>query len=122
VEPAELTQVNVVDRLVDTVPEFGGVLAEHLAKNDGEPRPHPLFVDLARFVLEAVGRDNIQLTARTLGFLDRALRSGDEYVQQLVMVSFVENVAPWDRDMAPFLAIWPLRLRACARALGEARR
>jgi hypothetical protein len=101
--------------LVEAVPEFAPVLAEHLEDQDGETLQHLLFGDLTRFVVDAYERGDEALVSRCLGFLDQALRDGDEMTQNLVAVSFVENVGPWDEDVQEFIAGWPSALREEAR-------
>lgn len=54
-----------------------------------------------------------------LMFLDEALRQGDDEVENLVAVSFVENVGPWDPGQAAFIEGWPPALRAEARRQRE---
>ncbi len=56
--------------------------------------PHLLFGDLTRFVLDAHARGDDDLVRRALAFLNKAFREGDDIVQNLVGMSFVENVGP----------------------------
>jgi hypothetical protein len=95
------------------LPEFAAAIDEHVADND-EMLPHVLFGDLTRFVIDGYQRGDNDLVRRALAFLDNALREGDDAVQNLVGVSFVENVGPWDPNQAHFIASWPdgLRLEA----------
>lgn len=99
-------------RLVEAVPEFEVCLAEHLEHQEGEVLPHVLFGELTQFVLDAYHRGSQDLVLRSLGFLDGALRDGDAMVQNLVAVSFVEKVGPWDAAAQDFIATWPVALRA----------
>ena len=101
--------------LVAAVPEFRPVLDEHVADFD-EVLPHVLFGDLTRFVLAAHERGDTALVSRSLEWLDRALRGGDERVQNVVAVSFVENVGVWDEALDEFVASWPAALREEARS------
>jgi len=96
--------------LREAVPEFGPVIDEHIAFND-ELLPHVLFGDLTRFVLVAHDQGNEELVRRCLVFLDEALREGDAMLENLVAVSFVENVEPWDPAMTRFIESWPAGLR-----------
>jgi hypothetical protein len=95
------------------VPEFGSSIDEHIDDFD-EVLPHILFGDFTRFVLAAHERGDREVEQRCLEFLDLALRDGDEMVQNLVSVSFIENVGPWDPDHADFIASWPQALRVDA--------
>jgi hypothetical protein len=80
--------------------------------NVGEVLPHVLFGDLTHFVL-ASRRDRHQdIVDRALSFLESGLVDGDDQVKELVAVSFVESVGPWDASMAEFIETWPPGLRA----------
>jgi len=107
---AVLTYSEVPDALRAAVPEFGPMIDEHVADND-EVLLHLLFGDLTRFVIAAHERGDTDVEHRSLSFLERALREGDEAVQNVVEVSFVENVGPWDRAQRRFIASWPDTLR-----------
>ncbi|MGH9269431.1 MAG: DUF7674 family protein [Acidimicrobiales bacterium] len=106
-------------RLVEAVPEFAPVLAEHLEDQEGELLQHVLFGDLTRFVVDAYERGDHELVSRCLDFLDEVLRNGDEMTQNLVGVSFVENVGPWDEAAQAFIADWPDALGEEARRQRE---
>src|SRR5689334_16094040 len=108
---------NLSARLVDAVPEFGPLLAEHLADNDGEVLNHLLFWDLGQYALEAHRRGDAALSARILAFLERALLEGDEPVTNVVLVSFVESFAATTPDAARFVSTWPEALRRHATPL-----
>ncbi|HWL96186.1 MAG TPA: hypothetical protein VNP20_02520, partial [Nocardioidaceae bacterium] len=47
--------------------------------------------------------------------LEAGLGSSDERTRELISVSFVESVGPWDADVEPFVATWPERLAREAR-------
>jgi hypothetical protein len=98
--------------LVDAVPEFRDPLESHLQDNSGEVLPHVLFGDLTRFVLAARREDRQDVVVRALTFLETALAEGDREVKELVAVSFVENIGPWDPSMAEFVETWPSGLQA----------
>src|SRR5207253_247565 len=103
---AVLTYSGVPEALRAAVPEFGPTIDEHVADYDSV-LAHVLFGDLSRFVLAAHERGDTDVEERSLAFLDRALREGDEQVRTLVAVSFVENVGPWDQAQQGFIAAWP---------------
>jgi hypothetical protein len=86
------------------------MIDEHVAEYDAV-LVHILFGDLTRFVLAAHERGDTDVEQRSLSFLDRALREGDEQVRNLVAVPFVENVGPWDKARRGFIAEWPDALR-----------
>lgn len=104
-----ITYKTVVARLTDAVPEFRPFVAEHLQDNDGELLPHVLFGDLTRFYAGAKERGDHDLARRCLLFLEKAIISSDRAVEELVAVSFVENLAPWEGRED--LSHWPPRLR-----------
>jgi hypothetical protein len=107
---AVLTFMEIPEALRAVVPEFGPTIDEHVAEYD-EVLAHVLFGDLTRFVLAAHERGDTDLEQRSLSFLERALREGDEQVQNLVAVSFVENVGPREQAQRDFIAAWPDALR-----------
>jgi hypothetical protein len=68
----------------------GALLEEHLADN-GELLPHVFFGDLTRYVL-AGGEDKVVVVQH----LEDAMYSGVPSVQELIAVSFVENIETQD--------------------------
>ena len=113
----ELTYEKVADQLADVVPEFTSTIQEHIADN-GEVLQHLLFGDLTRFVVAAWEAGDKEVVARCLSFLEGAIMSGDEAVKNLVAVSFVENVGPWEKENSQFIRTWPTELRAEAHRQG----
>ncbi|WP_127932204.1 DUF7674 family protein [Nonomuraea polychroma] len=105
-----LTYEHIADRLVQEVPEFSSVLHGHITDYH-EVLPHVLFGDLTGFVLHAHQQGDEELVRRCLTFLALAMKSADARVCELVAVSFVENVGPWDPATADFIASWPDALR-----------
>jgi hypothetical protein len=97
--------------LLRAVPEFRAETDEHVA-DYGEVLLHVLFGALTRFVLEANEERDVGVVERTLEFLEQAWVDGDEEVRNLVAVSFVENVQPWDPSRRRFIESWPPGLRA----------
>ncbi|WP_334520390.1 DUF7674 family protein [Micromonospora psammae] len=96
--------------LVEVVPELRDALNEHMRDND-EILPHVFFgCDVVPFVLDAWERGRANVLARCLAFLDAAMASPDPSTRELVAISFVESVGPWDPAMADFIAIWPQAL------------
>jgi hypothetical protein len=104
----QLTVSEALDELLVAVPEFRSTFNDHVA--DHGILPHVLFGEFTRFVLAAHERVDEDLEQRALRFLERLLRDGDPYVENLVAVSFVENVNP--RQRRTFVATWPETLRA----------
>lgn len=112
VQMAAMAYADACAALRTAVPEFGEIIDEHLVDYEGELLPHVLFGDLTRFVLAANERGDHDVVARSLTFLDRALRDGDPDVENLVAVSFVENNEPWDAQAWTFISTWPEALLA----------
>ena len=109
---------DVLQRLSSAIPEFRLEIADHLDFYD-EALPHVLYGDLTRFVLAAHARRDDALVDRCLTFLNAELRKGDKATQELVAVSFVENVGPSDETMRPFIRAWPRALKAAAGRAGR---
>jgi len=110
---SEIAYPEVVTMLVKTVPEFAATLDEHVKTFD-ELLPHVLFGDLTRFVTEAHNAGEDELVERCLRFLGDALTHGDPKVTNLVQVSFIENMQPWDSGSSDFIGTWPAALRSAA--------
>jgi hypothetical protein len=94
------TYANVCQRLVEEVPELGGVLREHLADNFNELLPHLFFYDVTRVVVDNCGRvalsasgNELGVVTRIVAFMEQAMSAPDELVPNLVGVSFVENLS-----------------------------
>jgi hypothetical protein len=105
----------IVATVVEAAPELRPALAEHVEDND-EVLPHVFFgCDLVPFVLAAWRAGDTDVVRRCLDVLEAGLGSSDERTQELISVSFVESVGPWDVDVAPFVATWPERLAREAR-------
>ena len=93
------------------VPEFRPVYEEHVRDND-EVLPHRLLGALTRFVLDAHERGDDNLVDRVLHVLDRLMAEGDDDTQNLVAVSFIEDIEYGDkRADTGFIARWGRHLR-----------
>lgn len=114
---ASITYDSIPESLVEAIPEFRPVVEEHITYYD-EVLQHVLFGDFTRFVLEQEHNKDEELVRRCLAFLDQAVRSGDELTENLVAVSFVENVGPWEPAMKDFISHWPESLQTMAREQG----
>ena len=93
---------NFVNDLVAKVPELKQLYAEHLEDNDGL-LPHVFMGDLTRFVISAIANPEelgfsrqvaSDILVRILEMLEAGMRSESEDVQELVAVSFLENLEP----------------------------
>jgi hypothetical protein len=85
--------------LANRFPSLGAVLAEHMKDNFGAILPHVFFGDVTRWLVGLVTvantaealRNRKELTS-ALGYLENAYNSGDEELQELISVSFLENL------------------------------
>lgn len=116
-----ITVVEFVDLLTQSCPETLPIVAEHLADNDNELLLHLLIADMRRFCLERFETDDTEVLRQCLDVVARGLTDGDEYVENAVAVSFVEDTGWWDRLMQPFMATWPLPLQEEAERQRQAR-
>src|ERR1700687_1747978 len=84
--------------LLSALPEFRSEYEEHIQDN-GEPLPHVLFGDLMAFVSEqwqpAVREANgpaRDILWRFSQFIEQLAESDDEYIQNLLCVSYLEGL------------------------------
>jgi hypothetical protein len=92
-----LTYQNFADHLRTAVPGFDRVYDEHLADND-DILPHVLLGDLVRFLsreVEVHGDESVTLK-QAMRLLESGMGSADARLQELVAVSFLENLDPAD--------------------------
>lgn len=107
-----INKPSFLQRLLSELPEAQEVVAEHLDDQDGELLLHLLMSDLLRFGVALYQGGKIDEAQRLLGFMDRCLLQGDEYVQNAVQVSFVEHYGYGPNEPESFLDLWPVGLRA----------
>lgn len=111
--------------LLASMPEASSLVVEQLDDQDGTLLLHLLVADLRRILLDAWKRQDEDVLQRGLALLDAALTTGDEYVENAVAVSFVEDIGWWKSDVQPFVATWPAGLAAeasaCAARRGRSR-
>ena len=97
--------------LLRAVPEFLATYEEHVRDYD-EVLTQLLFGDLTRFILDAYERGDDDLVDRALAVLDRLMAEGDDDTQNVVAVSFIEDIEYGDsRADATFVAQWGPDLR-----------
>ncbi|TWT96121.1 hypothetical protein Pla108_32030 [Botrimarina colliarenosi] len=78
--------VAFVEDLVERFDDLRTIFQEHVADND-EILPHLFMGDVTRYVLSG-GSQRQELVRH----LNDALRTGEEYIENLIAVSFVENL------------------------------
>jgi hypothetical protein len=98
VADAPRTQAEFVDWLVERHPTLAPILEQHRSDNNGELLAHVLMGDVTRYAAGLARRAQDDPVAdndlrRLLGDLDQAIlpNGGDDPVDNLVWVSFVEN-------------------------------
>jgi hypothetical protein len=111
-----ITVAEFVELLTESCPETVPIVAEHLTDNNNELLLHLLIADVRRFSIERFESDDGDVLRRCLNVVARGLTDGDEYVENAMAVSFVEDIGWWDPSVLAFMAPWPPLL------LGEAER
>lgn len=79
----------LIERLLAAVPDLRPVYDEHISDND-DLLPHVFFGDVTRFAIENAATPNV---ANLLAVLDEGLCDADAEVREVVLASFVENLA-----------------------------
>ena len=93
-----LTAPEFVSRLSSQVPESSPTLREHHDEQEGELLLHLLVADLRRLALAWFEEGRTDALGRLVDLLDTGLREGDEYVENAIAVSFVEDLGWWEAD------------------------
>jgi hypothetical protein len=78
-------------QLIDRVPEVLAVVDEHRRDHD-EVLPHVLMADIRRFVIAKL-QDVVTIDA-VVACLEEGIASGNEALQEVIAVSFLENMDP----------------------------
>lgn len=99
---AVINFISFVKLLLEVVPELVSVYDEHIDDYD-ELLEHVLMGDVTRFAEKLyIENSNSECLARLLGFLDKAYAVDDEKLNELISVSFLENLT---RDEESFEGI-----------------
>jgi hypothetical protein len=106
-----MTKEQFVDDLTRRCPEARPLVDEHV-HDHGEILLHLVAADVLRLATAMFNAGATEELHRCLGVVATGLTDGDEYVQNAISVSFVEDTPWWDEHMAPFMAAWPEALRA----------
>lgn len=106
-------------KLMKEIPEFKPVYKEHIDYYEGL-LPHVLMGDFTRFVVdnyrrgiaaEADSERHMDVVRRSLDFMERVMASPDLKLQELVSVSFLENLHQASEDYEGIKALLGPRLR-----------
>jgi hypothetical protein len=99
----EINYDNVINLLIQGVPELQPLLNEHLNDQFGQLLPHLFFGDLTRYVMEQMRKSQIEsqrqppeVVRRIIGILEKAMLSSDMQAKELVQASFLENLDATD--------------------------
>ena len=118
--------VSFVDQLANTFPGLRSIYDEHVAANFGEVLPHVFFGDLMPYLVdlfvqsrrrETGGPAELQVRG-ILNALEEAYVAGPVEVQDLVAVSFLENLPRSGEVGSPIRDWLGPRLQAQLRAIG----
>jgi hypothetical protein len=83
----------LIERMLAGVPALQPVYDEHISDNDGL-LPHVFFGDVTRFAIEnAAVPASATAIERLLTILDETLADADAEVREVILASFVENLA-----------------------------
>ena len=93
---AVLNFFSFIKMLLESVPELKSVYDEHIDDYD-ELLEHVFMGDVTRFAETLYKRDpNSECLVRLLSFLDKAFLTNDKKLQELISVSFLENLSQDD--------------------------
>lgn len=107
---AVINFISFVKLLLEVLPELTSVYDEHIDDYDGLLE-HVLMGDVTRFAEQLFIEDsNSECLARLLGFLDKAYASNDEKLQELISVSFLENLSRDEESFEGIRAMLSARL------------
>ena len=94
--------VEYINLLLTRVPELQPTYDKHIRDND-ELLPHVFFGDVTRYVVQQVrsGKtDSLISVEHILRVLEQYAVSGNEYAEELIAVSFIENLVEYDDVLA----------------------
>lgn len=107
--------IGFIEKLVGKYPRLKPIFDEHVSDNFGEVLPHLFFGDLTRYIVSRflevesrVAPESLDAEAELrplLSDLEAAYASGDEEIQELISVSFLENLPRPDEE-ASLLRAW----------------
>jgi hypothetical protein len=118
-----LTYETFPGKLREHVAGFSEVYDEHVRDND-EVLPHVLLGDLVDFLTERVHTEGAgsQSVRAALDLLERGMQAEDEKLQELISVSFLEDLDPEDTSFSQLEALMGPSLRHQLEKYKEARR
>lgn len=87
----KITYQNFAERLIEEVPDLKGIYEEHIKDND-EIINHVFMNDVYCHIEKTIDKKIPPYMKSLINFLDKAIVCGDEMVENLVAVSFLENL------------------------------
>jgi hypothetical protein len=86
------TQVEFIEELLQVEPALKAVFGAHICDND-EVLPHVFMGDVTRFIIAAAERKNADsMLPKLINFLEVQLATGGDEIENLISVSFIENL------------------------------
>lgn len=88
-----------VKNMVKKIPELNIIYQKHLNDNFNKVLAHVFFGDLTRYVIllndsicEEKNEEKKSVLKSIMNYLENGLKHGDEYIQDLIIASFLENL------------------------------
>ena len=97
--------------LLAACPETQPIVDEHLADFEEDTLLHLLIADVRRFAIASFEAGDAGVLRRCLAAVGTGMSDGDDYVQNAIGVSFVEDTPLWDTKVEPYIATWPQPLQ-----------
>jgi hypothetical protein len=101
-----ITIDNVGKLLIEYIPEFKKTYKEFLEDNDGEKIIHVLFgCYLISFTKKSIKNKKINILKKLGKFLSKCFQSGDKNIDNVIHVSFFENMKKSQfKELVPYLS------------------
>jgi hypothetical protein len=109
----DLTYDRFAGLLRERIPGFAGIHDEHLRDYD-EVLPHVLLGELVRFLSDEVRKygEGGAALKEAMALLEQGMGSADAKLQELVAVSFIENLDPRDESFQAIRKLFGPHLEA----------
>ena len=108
----QMSTEGFVDGLREAVPMTRSLVDEHIEEYDDDVLLHLLVADVLRFAIASFERGDEAVTTPLLDYVDLALRTGNDQVENAIALSFVEDIGWWEPAMQAFIMTWPPALAA----------
>ncbi|MGZ4665578.1 MAG: DUF7674 family protein [Frankiaceae bacterium] len=108
--PATNAAERLMARILDTVPEAEPIDVE-LRHRYEAPAPFAFCSELAKFVLDAYARGDVDLAVRTVAVLNTGLTEDAGEAANCVVIAFLERDEWHDQTLSAFIDTWPPEVR-----------